>query len=427
MSILGPLLLAGGIALMAYLGSKDSGPQKVLVVDETYPVFEELKSGPNIEFHYSQISLEEAEKIFPESNYTSMLVIPNNILAGRRAQLFFNKQPSSITLRSIERKLERIIEKQSLRQYNISYDDYRRVRKEIHLTSYRFDDADNAGGTEKATKVNEATSLIGFILGALIYMFIFMYGVMVMRGVMEEKSNRIVEVIISSVKPFQLLMGKVVGVALVGLTQFLIWIVLGFTMITATQSIMLGDKIASGNQIQSSVQMSQELQQSTELNAEINPMLDFSNPDHLINTINWPLIIGGFLFYFLGGYLLYSALFGAIGSAVDAETDTQQFILPITLPLLLAYLIAFMMIANPDSPIGFWGSIIPFTSPIVMVVRMAIGIPAEDMWQVYLSMFLLIVTFFGTIWVAGRIYRVGILMYGKKISYKELGKWVRMK
>jgi ABC-2 type transport system permease protein len=173
--------------------------------------------------------------------------------------------------------------------------------------------------------------------------------------------------------------------------------------------------------MQESMQMSKELQVDMAQQQRMQEMIQSGN---ILNRINFPLMLGMFLFYFIGGYLLYSALFAAIGSAVDNETDTQQFMIPVTMPLVLAYIGATMMIQNPDGPIGFWFSIIPFTSPIVMLVRVAIGIPNEQLWELYLSMGLLIITFIITTWFAARIYRTGILMYGKKVNYKELWKWL---
>jgi ABC-2 type transport system permease protein len=240
-----------------------------------------------------------------------------------------------------------------------------------------------------------------------------------MRGVIEEKTNRIIEVIVSSVKPFQLMMGKILGIGAVGLTQFLLWIFLSTTLMGVASSILL-DK---GN-------IRDEITQKTLSNSQLN---NASLPSHngigeimtTIDSLNFPYIIGCFLFYFIGGYLIYSALFAAIGSAVDNETETQQFMFPITLPLIFTFLLGSNVIVNnPDSSMAFWLSIIPFTSPIAMMIRIPFGVP---IWQLLLSMTLLIAGFVFTTWVASRIYRVGILMYGKKINYKELIKWFSYK
>jgi ABC-2 type transport system permease protein len=250
-------------------------------------------------------------------------------------------------------------------------------------------------------------------------MFIFMYGVQVLRGVIEEKSNRIIEVIISSVKPFQLMMGKIIGIALVGLTQFILWVVLTLSITAAAQTFILKDKYSS-EEVLKEVNMSTQLMQQTQntkniRNVDSNEILD------ILKQINYTLILLVFLFYFMGGYLLYGAMFAAIGAAVDNEADTQQFMLPITIPLVFAFIVAQMAMQNPEGPMAFWFSIVPFTAPVVMMVRVAYAVPV---WELVLSMILLTITFILTTWLAARIYRVGILMYGKKPTYKEMWKWI---
>lgn len=245
-----------------------------------------------------------------------------------------------------------------------------------------------------------------------------------MRGVIEEKTNRIIEVIISSVKPFELMMGKIIGIALVGLTQFLLWVVLSTTLISGGQSLVEQHfaEQETGTSIEEAMSGSQSLAPEQEEIAEaqlneaaVNELFDN------ISMIDFPVILGSFLFYFLGGYLIYSALFAAVGSAVDNEADTQQFMLPITLPIIFSFVMAQVVINNPESSMSFWLSMIPFTSPIIMMVRIPFGVPY---WEIGLSMLLLIAGFVATTWLAGRIYRTGILMYGKKITYKELWKWL---
>ena len=226
------------------------------------------------------------------------------------------------------------------------------------------------------------------------------------------------EVIISSVKPFQLMLGKIIGVALVGLTQFVLWILLTTALTSATSAII------AGKMSKESAQMAREMKKAQMPNQNIpggnvdNPVAEVLGA---VSSLNIPLIIGCFLFYYLGGYLLYSALFGAVGAAVDNDADTQQFMLPITLPIIFSFVFAQFVLRDPDGTLAFWTSIIPFTSPIIMMVRIPFGVPA---WEIALSMVLLILGFMGTTWVAARIYRVGILMYGKKVSYKELVKWI---
>jgi ABC-2 type transport system permease protein len=246
-------------------------------------------------------------------------------------------------------------------------------------------------------------------------MFVFLYGVQVMRGVMEEKTNRIVEVMISSVKPFQLMMGKIIGIAGVGLTQILIWIVLGIVVVSALTFVFVVD----ADMIQQASEMSKQMPNDAAKNAVA--IQGGSNVMFALSTINFPLIISCFVFYFLFGYLLYAALFGAIGAAVDSETDTQQLMLPVTIPLILSISLASAIISEPNGQLAFWMSVIPLTSPVAMMVRVPfIGIG----WELLLSITLLILGFLGTTWMAAKIYRVGILMYGKKATYKELVKWL---
>ena len=242
-----------------------------------------------------------------------------------------------------------------------------------------------------------------------------------MRGVMEEKQNRVVEVLISSVRPFQLMMGKIIGIALVGFIQFVLWIVITTTLITVGSAILLHDKFDP--KAVSEMQMTKQMQdQLGEQAGSSVPDMDDVKIVKALNKIDLPLTLGMFLFYFIGGYLLYSSMLAAIGSAVDSESDTQQFMFPVTMPMMLAIIIAQTAVYNPGSPIVFWCSLIPFTSPVVMMVRVAMG--SAPAWQLILSMVLLVATFIGTTWLAGRIYRTGILMYGKKVSWKELGKWL---
>jgi len=250
-----------------------------------------------------------------------------------------------------------------------------------------------------------------------------MFGSQVMRGVIEEKTSRIVEVIISSVKPFQLMMGKVIGVAMVGLTQFLLWVVLTFVIITAVVTPMTAAKnIKAPATEQVSGQPNAMDPAATALLQTKAPQDGVNEVFDAISSINFPVMLGSFLFFFLFGYLLYAAFFAAIGGAVDSEADTQQFMMPITVPLLLSMVLSQFILQDPTGPVAFWLSIIPFTSPVVMMMRIPFGVPY---WELALSMVLLILGFIGATWMAARIYRTGILMYGKKGGYREL--WKRLK
>lgn len=421
MTLLGPLLMAGAIALITYLGMSDSGTQNILVVDDMAPVFDRLEDGTNYTFDYSDMELDDAKKLFPESEYTAILWIPE-IMDGERDSrpfLYFKEQPSGRTIRSMEAKIEKVIEEMKMAKYGISKADYKKVRTDLTMATFKFTE----DGTEE--EVRSEKTVVGFAFGILIFIFIMMYGVQVMRGVVEEKTSRIVEVIISSVKPFQLMMGKILGIAGVGLTQFILWVVLMFGFVSITQTVLINNKQEAMLTEMSQMQQTNPMQAGQIAGADDFNPFDLTDPDNLINRINWPLMIGLFIFYFLGGYLLYAALFAAIGAAVDNETDTQQFLLPVMLPLYFAYMLSSLMIENPESPASFWGSIVPFTSPIVMLVRASMGIESGQYWELALSMILLVIGFLGTTWLAAKIYRVGILMYGKKVTYKELWKWLR--
>jgi len=258
----------------------------------------------------------------------------------------------------------------------------------------------------------------------MIYMFIFIYGAMVMRGVIEEKTSRIVEVIVSSVKPFQLMMGKIIGVGLVALTQFLVWIVL-------TGILVAGSSVVFGDTLQQQVPTEQVA--GSELFAEQDAVpLQANQPgegDQILSdifttfeSVHFGKLAAAFVFYFLFGFLMYASLFAMVGSAVDNETEVQQFMLPITIPLILGIVLMPNVMNNPEGPLAFWFSIIPLTSPVIMMVRMPFEVPA---WEMALSAGLLVLTIFGAVWLAGKIYRTGILMYGKKVTYKELWKWLR--
>jgi ABC-2 type transport system permease protein len=268
-------------------------------------------------------------------------------------------------------------------------------------------------GSEKigSTEVSMGLSMVG---GFLIYIFIFLYGAMVMRGVVEEKTSRIVEIIISSVKPFQLMMGKIVGIALVGFTQFALWIVLTFVISTVATTILVNPADIDPSDL---IQGSEMLMQGVDVEQG-----GLASVLEQLESINISFLLIMFLFYFVGGYLMYGSLFAAVGAAVDSETDTQQFMLPITIPLIFSFIALQTILENPDSPLAFWCSIIPFTSPIVMMGRLPFDPP---LWEIGLSMVLLIIGFIFTSWIAGRIYRVGILMYGQKVNYKTLWKWIR--
>jgi ABC-2 type transport system permease protein len=397
MTIVGPLLMAALMIVPTYLANETQELRTIAIEEDGFEFTNQIE---NTDFlHFSKIPTEEAillKNDFSESNYYALLYIEEDNFT-----LYSNQQISLTVSKAIENQLEKIIEHQKLKAAGIDLTILSEAQSTVNITTKII--TEDGSTTNSKT---EASMGIGFICGILIYMFIFMYGTMVMRGVIEEKTSRIVEVIISSVKPFQLMMGKILGVALVGLTQFALWILLTIA-IASVAELMLMDASSM----------------TTELNSTQQSIL-LSELSNLTGGINLMQIFVAFIFYFLAGYLMYSSLFAAVGSAVDAEADTQQFVLPITIPLILAFILIQPIMENPDGPLAFWMSIIPFTSPVIMMVRLPFGVAN---WELALSMGVLILSFVLTTYLAGKIYRTGILMYGKKTSYKELWKWLSYK
>lgn len=421
MTLVGPLLTAGLLAFIVWVGLQESeGKARILVVDENQGFLDKLESNDHVQFQYMDLTLDDAKVLLHNAeDQDGLLHIPENPEETKAVNFFYKKSPGITTQRVIERQLERNIEKLILEKEKISEDTFYKIKQEIKLSKIKF----ISPGQEEAD--DGWVRYIGLGLAVFIYLFIFLYGVQVMRGVIEEKTSRVVEIIVSSVKPFQLMLGKIVGVAMVGLTQFILLIIFTGILYSVFVLAMVPD-MAQLNEVQMTPQVMEQLQE--EAGASI---MDPNNPDSILNKlnrINIPLLLGMFAFYFLGGYLLYGALFAAIGSTADSDTDTQQFMMPVSLPLICAYMLSFIIVENPDGPAAFWGSMVPLTSPIVMMVRVSMGVGGVGgvpVWELILSMVLLIGGFIFTTWLAGRIYRTGILMYGKKVNYRELWKWLR--
>jgi ABC-2 type transport system permease protein len=411
MTILGPVLIAGGITLAAYLGLQDSDIQQVLVVDHA-GIINNLRDTDAIRYHLDQREWSDEE--FKASPYTVMVDVNEDILNTNTVLFYYKKLPSLGVQRSISNEIERSVELAKLHGEAIDEEAYRRVRKPLVVKMF---DIEKVG----VESLEQERAGIGFFFGYFMFIFIFLYGVQVMRGVMEEKQNRVVEVLISSVKPFQLMMGKIVGIALVGFTQFMLWIIITTTLITVASAVLLRDRMDPMTIATTTSPMTAQMQQQLGEQASMPDVNDVKIV-RALNQIDLPLTLAVFVFYFIGGYLLYSSLLAAIGSAVDSESDTQQFMLPVTLPMIGALIIAQIAVYNPNSPAVLWCSYIPFTSPVVMMVRVAMG--AVQMWELLVSMLLLVGTFLFTTWFAGKIYRTGILMYGKKASWREMGKWL---
>ncbi|QMW05110.1 ABC transporter permease [Spirosoma foliorum] len=413
MTILGPVLIFGFYAIIGWAAVSSINQKKIAVVDESGRFSGKFKNDDETNFAYLKESLPAAKKTFVKQGYDALVFIPKDVIEYPKTVQIFAEKSVSLSLQSnIERSIGKEIENQKLEQAGITQKIIQDAKVNVDAQTISLSDA----GEKSSNGI--ATTIISGFCALLIYISVLIYGTQVMRGVMEEKTSRIVEVIISSVKPFQLMLGKIIGVALVGLTQFMLWIVLTVGLMTVGSSLM-GQKETAKSAVatrMNGMPGGQDVQQK--MSTAKNPVADVMAA---IETLNLPLIIGCFLFYFLGGYLLYSALFGAVGAAVDSETETQQFMFPIMMPIIAAIAFAQIAVKDPDGPLAFWTSIIPFTSPVVMMVRIPFGVPV---WEIALSMILLVLGFMGTTWIAARIYRVGILMYGKKTSFRELAKWV---
>lgn len=410
-----PVFFIAMVGLIGYIAVNQnslSDKKKVQVIDESGWFAGKLANTAIIEYTYTKSNADSAKAGFIDEGYDYLLYIPASLT---NVQLVSENKPAASVTQTIEGALTTIAQSNRLAAAHIDSAVLATAQKRISVEGLQI--------TENGIKNAHvyASYGVGLICAFLIYLSLFLYGTQVMRGVIEEKVSRIIEVIISSVKPFQLMLGKIIGVGLVGLTQFVLWIVL-----TLTLSTVAGSFVAKGVKART-----EQVTQMQKTMAPDAPTMDMAkeSPDNMMGKVmeeveSIPVVytICCFLFYFLFGYLLYSALFAAVGSAVDSETETQQFMIPITMPLIFTFAMSQSVIVNnPDSTISVWLSMIPFTAPIAMMIRIPFGgVPA---WQLGLSMLFMILGFLFTTWVAARIYRVGILMYGKKASYKELAKW----
>jgi ABC-2 type transport system permease protein len=413
LTFLVPSLFIGMMTLVVYLtANKDSDVKDFKVIDQSGIFKNQFNNTSNINFSYINEDYEQAKNAIRKEKEDFLLYIPSDYAQTGKVEVISEKKPSISIVDDIETQMESILRNKKLIAAGIDTSVLNSSNAKVSINAKQLTDEG-----EKDASLG-ATYVVGFLAAFMIYLALFIYGAQVMRGVIEEKTSRIIEVIVSSVKPFQLMLGKILGIGAVGLTQFLLWIILSTGLSTLASSYINNDDKAKTEQ---GIKKDANHPDMKEINSG-NKVQQFLKA---ADTINFPLIIGTFFFYFLGGYLLYSALFAAVGSAVDNETETQQFMLPITLPLIFTFIIGMNVIVNnPDSTLSFWMSMIPFTSPIAMMIRIPFGVPA---WEIALSMALLVVGFVFTTWVASRIYRVGILMYGKKVTYKELAKWFSYK
>jgi ABC-2 type transport system permease protein len=420
MTILGPLLMAGVAIVPVWLASANESVRSIVVLDETGMMDYQLQSNPTIQFSYSHVSLEDAKRNLEKSDNYALVYIPkaqddNLIVTQRSIKLYSTNQVSLNVKIYIENQLEKQLERAMLKANGVDKDLVSSIEKTVKVSLQNVD-LSQKENKDKSNDVEVSTAL-GAFAGILIYFFIFLFGSQVMRGVIEEKSNRIVELIISSVKPFQLMMGKIIGIALVGLTQFLLWVILTASIYTVFLNTVVKEKFSADK-----IEMLMKKSPDGTAVEDIDQLIENQMVVERINQINWLLIIPCFIFYFLGGYLLYGAMFAAVGAAVDNDADTQQFVLPITIPLIFSFVMAQTVLNDPTGVMARWLSIIPLTSPIVMMVRLPFQVPV---WELVLSMVMLVLGFIFTTWIAGKIYRTGILMYGKRVTWREMARWLR--
>lgn len=454
-TFLGPVFFAAMCVLpsLIMLGTKEEA-KKIAVVDESGIVMPYLKNTKTIEYHqYANTDPDSLKSSLDSIGMDALLVVsPLDTVKKSVSVDSYSKKPLGVDMSgTIEDKVNDAVESFRVKSYRIVGLDkiMSDVKSDISLTSYTLDDSG-----KETLSASEVYMIISMVMAMIIYMFIAMFGGMVMSSVIEEKTSRVVEVLVSSVKATELMFGKIIGIALVALTQFFLWIVLTAAIVGVVGSIWGFDKIQQSTtdpttQMAQSMGVSKEQMDATGMNtanltdlaskamaktdssavaSDSTSVQESGNEMTAIITtikgLNYSEMIALFIVYFILGYLLYASLFAAIGSAVESENDTQQLQLPITIPLLIGFFIAFYAFKSPDSGIVFWGSMIPFTSPIVMLARVPFGVPV---WQLALSIALLVLTFWFCAYLSAKIYKIGILMYGKKSTYKDLWKWLKQK
>jgi ABC-2 type transport system permease protein len=413
-SIVVPFLIAGVYAILIYLVVNSNETKNIQIVDESGLFKDKIQSEKDINYSFINKSFDVAKKDFFKSDADILVDIPKDILNNPNGVKMVGKKSIGMgTQFDIQNSIEKELRNVKLKNANIDLKVLEDNKVNVNAETFTLQE----DGQEQSSSSTGAMILAG-LFGFILYISAFLYGSQVMNGVIEEKSNRIIEVMISSVRPFQLMMGKIIGVGLVGITQFLLWGVLTFTASTAT-SALLSDKIEQKVQAMQKTGINKvEVEKFKKEIDDKNPLAGIAQT---VENISLGKLILCFLLFYIGGYLLYSSLFAAVGSAVENASEAQQFLLPVTIPILASFFIGQAIIQDPDSNLAFWASMFPLTSPIDMMVRLPFGVPN---WQIALSFALLVLGFMGTTWLAGKIYRVGILMYGKKPSWKEIAKWV---
>lgn len=415
MTFLSPLIFIGLISLVVYLTQLNNNQERTIsILDETGKISEVFltddvqKDEMTTYKILSGITLEDAKKQVQETEEYGLLHIRQMASTeeiSRQIKFYSEDSPSQKIISKLEGILSRKLTQETLLQNNVDINVVNNSKMNVAIGQETFT------GERTSKFINYSKLGFGFAAGYLLFMFIIIYGNMIMRSVIEEKTNRIIEIIISSVKPIQLLMGKIIGTSLAGITQFLMWIVFGGILLVII-SFVFGIDLLGSQAAQQQAMLAQ--------GADVNFQIQITE---LISSLPIVNLLAAFFIFFIGGYLLYSSLYAAIGAAVDNETDTQQFMMPILMPLILAvYVGGFTVLDDPHGTVATVFSYIPFTSPVVMLMRIPFGVP---IWEQLISILLLYITFVGTVWFASKIYRVGILMYGKKPSYKEIFKWLK--
>ncbi|WP_415375425.1 ABC transporter permease [Patiriisocius sp. Uisw_017] len=412
MTFLSPLIFVGIFALVGYLSSvNNDNVRNISVYDESGMFANSFEDTATENYNLlTNLTLEQAKAIGKDTDTYGLLYIPKteNLEGLSKSATFFSEESPSLGLmKDVERIIERQVNNDILKRENIDSDRIKQLRLEVEIRQETFEG-------KETSKVDSIAKLIfGGAAGYLLFMFIIIYGNMIMRSVIEEKTSRIIEIIISSVKPIKLLLGKIIGTSLAGVTQFVAWVIL-IGVLSTVVSLVFG--VDPGAMQEKQAQMMVE-------GVGQNPQDMITQAYGAYQSLPLANLVIMFLLFFIGGYLLYASLYAAIGAAVDSETDTQQFMMPILMPLILSVYVGFFtVIENPHGTVSQVFSYIPFTSPVVMLMRIPFGVPV---WQQILSVVILFATFIGIVFFAAKIYRVGILMYGKKPTYKELIKWLK--
>lgn len=407
-SLLAPVLITAIYAIPIWLAMKDKEQKQIAIFDQSHLLKSADLQDKELVFTFTNVPEKAFKTQFAKSGYDAFVSIPVDVLSNPKGVHIYSSKNIGLNLKeAVERLIQNKVRQELMYKAGISAKVYEDTQ--VDIASETITVSENGGETSSSSA---GAMILAGIMGLILYVTLLLYGSQVMNGVIEEKSSRIIEVIISSVKPYQLMLGKIIGVGLVGLTQFLLWIVLtiGLTQVTGKIYASKAKAIMAVDQGKGAVDMRNAMQDS--------PMGEVTK---VLESTNIPLILVAFLFYFFVGYLLYSSLFAAIGSAVESATEAQQFTFIVMIPIIVSFLLAQYTMQDPDSTVAFWASMIPFTSPINMMVRLPYGVP---MWELALSMSLLVVGFLACSWISARIYRVGILMYGKKATWKELSKWL---